>query len=43
MIDLTDLASRINIGAGLILIAILLFFVFLAKFPTKDSRKSKSR
>lgn len=37
MIDFTELAVRINIGLGLTAIALLLFFIFLAKFPTKKS------
>jgi hypothetical protein len=39
MIDLTDFATRVNIGMGLALIALLLFFIFIAKFPTKKSSK----
>lgn len=39
MLDLTDFASRVNIGLGLALIALLLVFIFLAKFPTKKSTK----
>lgn len=39
MIDLTDLVSRINIGVALMLIVLLLFFIFLAKFPTKKSSR----
>lgn len=38
MIDLTDLASRVNIGVLLMLIATLLLFNFFAKFPTKKAR-----
>lgn len=37
MIDLTDYASRLNIGLGLGLIALLLTLIFFAKFPTKKS------
>lgn len=37
MIDLTDLASRVNIGVLLMLIATLLLFNFFAKFPTKGA------
>lgn len=39
MIDLTDFAIRVNIGVGLLLIATLLFFIFVVKFPTKKSSK----
>lgn len=39
MIDLTDFATRVNIGVGLALIVLLLFFIFLAKFPTKRSSR----
>lgn len=39
MIDLTDLASRINIGAALILVAILLLLNFFAKFPSKKTSR----
>lgn len=39
MIDLTDFATRVNIGIGLALTVLLLFFIFLAKFPTKKSSK----
>jgi len=39
MIDLTDFASRANIGLGLALIALMLFLKFFAKFPTKSSRR----
>ncbi len=39
MIDLTDFATRVNIGVGLALIALLLTFIFFAKFPTKKSSR----
>jgi len=39
IIDLTDFWTRANIGAGLLIIATLLFFIFLAKFPSKKSSK----
>lgn len=42
MLDLTDFYSRVNIGAALLLIVLLLTFIFFAKFPTKkSSRKHK--
>lgn len=43
MIDLTDLATRINIGVGLMLIALLLMFIFFAKFPTKGVGSKTAR
>lgn len=38
MLDLTDFATRVNIGVGLLLIVLLLIFNFFAKFPSKKSR-----
>jgi hypothetical protein len=35
MIDLTDYFTRVNIGLGLALVALLLTLNFFAKFPTK--------
>ncbi|KKQ78799.1 MAG: hypothetical protein US99_C0011G0014 [Candidatus Daviesbacteria bacterium GW2011_GWF2_38_6] len=39
MIDLTDFATRVNIGVGLALVVVLLFLIFLAKFPSKRTSK----
>ena|GEM_PF-5245173 len=41
MIDLTDFATRVNIGIGLGVIALLLFLTFWAKFPSKKKSSQK--
>jgi len=35
MIDLTDYATRVNLGLGFGLIILLLVLTFFARFPTK--------
>lgn len=39
MIDLTEPISRFQIGFGLSVIALLLVFIFWAKFPEKKSSR----
>jgi len=40
MFDLTDYATRVNIGLGLGLVVLLLTLIFVAKFPSgKKARK----
>lgn len=39
MIDFTEFVTRVNISVALLLIVLLLFFIFLAKFPTKKTSR----
>ena len=41
MIDLTQFWKQADIGAALLIIAVLLFFIFLAKFPEPKKRSPK--
>lgn len=43
MIDLTDYATRVNIGLGLGLVVLLLTLTFFAKFPAKKPVRHSSR
>lgn len=41
MINFDEISVRAQIGLGLALIALLLYFIFVAKLPTKKSTKRK--
>ena len=39
MVDLNNLVGNINIAAGMIVVALLIFLNFFAKFPSRKSLK----